>query len=314
MKVSVILVDGGFRENIHAARCFSEQDFPKDEYEVIWVEYYRKPHEGLKNLPKVKVLILNNYNTYHSSYCFNAGIREASGKLLIIPDADQIVPSDFISRVWNLHKSYDKLVVYGYRYDEIEQGVLKTHSLDELEKKCVLKNPTNYGGCLTVRRKWLIEINGYEQHPLLGTGNHSNGLDIYTRFRNLGLAIQWAPTLKLYHPWHSFSRQHDPIYDLQLELIEWKSSQLFTMAFEGINSSKNIVPTGDAKKIIKNGLEKLTNNNQQLQHENQQLKQEIEQLQQENQQTKQEILQIRNSLSLKITAPLRKIYGLIRNF
>ncbi|MFQ5964309.1 MAG: hypothetical protein ACE5KZ_08505 [Candidatus Scalinduaceae bacterium] len=49
-----------------------------------------------------------------------------------------------------------------------------------------------------------------------------------------------------------------------------------------------------------------------LQQQNQQLKQDIEQLQQENQQVKHEIHQIRNSLSLKITAPLRKVYGMIR--
>lgn len=239
MKISVIMVDGGFRENIFGAEYFSKQDFPEDEYEVIWVDYYDKPHQDLKKFPNVKIITLNKSAEYHSSYCFNHGINEARGCILIIPDADQIVKPDFLSNVWQLHEQYEKLVIYGYRYNEPEKGILRSYDFEELEGKCILTNPNNYGGCLTVRKKWLLEINGYEQHEIFGSGFHANGYDLYTRFKNFGLAIQWEPTLKLYHPWHVFTLYRANSYRKQEQLIEWRKRNLQYLAFNGLDSSKN---------------------------------------------------------------------------
>jgi hypothetical protein len=61
-------------------------------------------------------------------------------------------------------KKNENLVVYPYRYDEEETNKLNNVTFQELESKCVLRNPLNYGGCLSVRKKWLLKINGYEQH------------------------------------------------------------------------------------------------------------------------------------------------------
>jgi hypothetical protein len=103
-----------------------------------------------------------------------------------------------------------------------------------------LKHPSNFGACLTVRKKWLLAINGYEQHPIFGTGFHANGNDINTRFKNLGLPIMWHPGIRLYHPWHIFTTHQDPIYDKQHAVIRYRAVALITQAFEGIDSTKNI--------------------------------------------------------------------------
>lgn len=240
MKISVIMIDGGFRDNVYSAEYFSKQDFSDDDYEVIWVDYFDKPNEKLKHIDKVKVITLNKTDEYHSSYCFNRGIVEAKGDVIVIPDADQIVKPDFLSKVWGKHQKCDNLVSYMYRYDEIEQGSLQDLSFDELDKKCILKNPLNYGGCLTVRKKWLMEINGYEMHPIFRSGFHANGLDIYTRFKNLGLAIQWDRELKLYHPWHPSTLASAPQYKPQKEMISWRYQILQYMAVNGIDESQNI--------------------------------------------------------------------------
>ena len=254
MKISVIMIDGGFRENTYGAKYFSEQDFPSNDYEVIWVEYFSQPNaEVLKN-SKIRVITLNREDIYHSSFCFNRGIYEAKGELLVIPDADQIVYPDFLSRIWALHSQYDKLAVYCYRYDEISRNSLKSFDFEELEKKCILKNPLNYGGCLTVRKKWMLELNGYEQHPIFGTGYHANGLDIYTRFKNLGLAIRWEPTLKIFHPWHAFTLMPNKIYDSQKKLIEWRKKNIQWTALEGLDSSKNFTPSTTLQNILEKEL------------------------------------------------------------
>ncbi|CAN5172675.1 hypothetical protein BH09BAC5_BH09BAC5_27860 [soil metagenome] len=241
MKISVIMIDGQFRENTYGAEYFSKQDFSDNEYEIIWVEFYKKVPESVRAQKKVKVITLDHSDdtTYHSSWCFNKGIAEAKGELIVIPDADQIVAPDFLSSLYKLHAEYDKLVVYPYRYDEPKQGDLKSHDMAELQKKCILKNTLNYGGCLSVRKKWLFKINGYENHKIFESGFHANGLDIYTRFKNLGLAIMWAPELKLFHPWHANTLVNAEEYKIQNELVNWRFKNMEYLAIDGLSDSEN---------------------------------------------------------------------------
>ena len=254
IKISVIMIDGGFRKNIFGAKYFSQQDFLDDEYEIIWVDYFDKMEPEITLNPKIKGITLKKRGIYHSSYCFNKGIERARGEIIVIPDADQIVLPDFLSRVWTLHQEYEKLVVYGYRYDEVQERILKSHDFSELENKCVLKNPLNYGGCLTVRREWLLEMNGYEQHDVFRTGFHANGLLMATRFKNMGLAIQWEPSLKLYHPWHPFTLSGSLEYKSQHQVIAWVKSSMLWRAIQGINPMKNQSPSARLSDILREEL------------------------------------------------------------
>ena len=240
MKISVIMVDGGFREKVYGAECFDRQDFPDDEYEVLWVEYFDKIHSDVIRIPRIKTLALNKPHSYHSSVCFNHGIMNAKGEVLVIPDPDQIVLPDFLSKMWKKHQDYERLVVYGYRYDQItKEPIVPGNGYHILEKDFQLNNPVNYGGCLTIRKKWLLELNGYEQHESFGTGAHANGLDLYTRFKNYGLAVCWDPNLKLYHPWHEGTLILSPWHKLQLKIVDWRHRTLNYMALNGIDSSRN---------------------------------------------------------------------------
>ena len=249
MKISVVMIDGGFRENVYGAKYFSQQTLPDDEYEVIWVEYYDKPHPQLEKYPKVNVVCLGEEGEYHSSHCFNKGIELARGEVVVIPDADQIVDDKFLEEVWKCHDENEELVMYIYRYDEIQRGQLASFDISELESKCILKNSTNYGGCLTVRKKWLTSINGYEMHDIFSSGFHANGLDVYTRFKNYGLPVKWHPTLKLYHPWHEHTLSSSTAYDSQKRLIEWRSRNLNYLAFYGLSQDKNIDIPGEVNLI-----------------------------------------------------------------
>ena len=235
------MIDGSFRENTFGAEYFCKQDFPSNEFEVIWVEFYEKANPTVYKHPAVQVICLNKHpgTTYHSSSCFNEGIKRARGEVIIIPDADVIVTPDFIQKTWDIHQAYEKLVVYGYRYNEVDTNPLQALTFEELRQKCVLTNPTNYGGCLTVRKKWLMAINGYDQTPIFETGFHANGRDMYTRLRNYGLAIQWEPSLRLYHPRHPFTAEQAPAYEKQRKLINWRSKNMEYLPFEGIDPMLN---------------------------------------------------------------------------
>lgn len=241
MKISVVLIDGGFRENFFALDCLTRQVFPREEFEILWVDFYDRAAAASNGGMPVRGITLGNPrgSTYHSSYCFNRGIREAKGELLVIPDPDQILAGDFLHRLWEYHRAYDRLVVYPYRYDENQPGSLKSFESGELAAKCSLQNPLNYGGCLSVRKKWMLEINGYEQHPAFATGHHANGRDVYTRLKNLGLAILWAPEIKMYHPWHPLTRTAGVNSKQQREIIEWRARTLQYLALQGIDPERN---------------------------------------------------------------------------
>jgi hypothetical protein len=239
VKISVIMVDGGFRERIFGVEYFSQQDFPPQEYEILWVDFYDKAHPQLKNYPQVKVITLDKQGIYHSSYCFNAGIKKARGEILVIPDADVMVEEDFLTAVYKEHHKLPGLVMYFHRLIQEE----KSYKSDDLsfryiQQSCqrMVSNPENYGGCITVRKKWLEEIGGYELHRAFASGAHANGKDVYTRLKNLGLYVKWHPHKFLYHPWHpgtGYVRADQKRVKWQLEIVKYRAVNLMTTVFEG---------------------------------------------------------------------------------
>ncbi len=205
------MIDGGFREAFHTIDCLANQSLPRDCYEIIWVEYYGYANPLIADRQDVRVITLNHFpdTMYHSSYCFNEGIRQSKGEIIAVLDADLVMGERFLETIIKEHDRYDDLAMYFLRLDQPEEKRTDNVSLSYLQNTCIIRVATNYGACLTVRKKWLLEINGYEQHRAFASGNHANGLEMYTRLRNLGLAIKWHPSERLYHPWHSGTSGRD---------------------------------------------------------------------------------------------------------
>ncbi len=243
MKISVIMVDGNFRESFHLIDFLNNQTLPREDYEIIWVEFYGGVKDGLTNKKGAKVITLDNPvdAEYHSSRCFNEGIRKAKGDILVIPDADIVVEPSFLESAYREHKHCERLVMYYYRWDEPEKlhNKYKSYNLEYLKSVCGLKNPANYGGCLTVRKKWLLEINGYEEDPAFSSGFHANGYDVYIRLKNLGLHVMWYPTQKIYHPWHSNTLAASERYKKQISVINKRQLNLSILPNYGLDTSKN---------------------------------------------------------------------------
>ena len=242
--ISVVMVDGLFRESFHAVDFFCNQSLSRDRYELIWVEFFDRVNpeleEKIAGYPNARIVTLNHKDAiYHSSYCFNAGIQESRGEVLFLPDADIAVQPDFLEEALKEHRSDDKLVMYFFRKEEPESSHTSDVSLDRLREVCRFSNPSNYGGCLSVRKSWLLEINGYEQHPVFGSGFHANGLDVYTRLKNLGLHVMWHPRQVLYHPWHPLHAAGAPVWKVQQVIINNRAMELSSLAYQGIDPSRN---------------------------------------------------------------------------
>ncbi len=257
-RISVIMVDGSFREHFHAIRYFGNQTLAPEEYELLWVEFYQdvKPElrAEIEKFPNFRIITLGNNATtvYHSSFCFNRGIVEAQADLLAIPDADVVVERDFLDRVGQEHLTNDKLVMYIYRYNVFENDHIPNWTLDHLRKVSRNSNPNNYGSCLTVRKKWLLQINGYDQHPIFETEMHGNGYDVYCRLKAFGLHIMWSPDIKIYHPWHPMTGVWHDNYEKQHVVSDWRSRALVSVAFHGIESERNWDLPLDLRKALDN--------------------------------------------------------------
>lgn len=238
------MVDGSFRESYHSIDFFCRQDWPIEDYELIWVEYYDKANpqliEKINSYPNARLITLGRTGIYHSSYCFNAGIAESAGELIVIPDADLVAESNALETIWREHESNHKLVMYLLRYEEPQDRHETEIGLPHLREVCAMTSHSNFGACLTVRKKWLLDINGYEQHPVFESGFHANGQDVNTRLKNLGLHVMWHPGIKLYHPWHPFTKVAADAYRLQERVIHYRALNLITRAFQGLNPALNI--------------------------------------------------------------------------
>ncbi len=245
-RISVIMVDGSFRERYDSIDFMARQDMSPDDYELIWVEYYGTIAPDLQRRidarPRFRVIALGRTGTYHSSYCFNQGIAEARGDLVVIPDADVIAEPGFLNAVWQDHQASDRLVTYYHRHNEPKDQHVDEFSLEHLRAVCELTNPSNHGACLSVRRHWLDEINGYEQSPIFATGFHANDKDVYARLCGLGLMVRWNPGVKLFHPWHDMTGELTPHYTPQLDVISWRSRTLSTLPFQGMDPARNTTP------------------------------------------------------------------------
>lgn len=218
MKISIITWDASFRESFHTVESFGNQDFRKEDFEFIWCDFYSNENELLKkNISKYdnfKLLNMNNNrdSNWHLGTILNHGIKEAKGEILIIPDGDIIVHSNFLKEVEQLFSSKcsDNTVCYYRRWDEPKQAhSTKSYTIDYLSKHCKLNNLTNYGGCFAIKRETFKEINYYEEHRIF-SGPGANGLEQYRRFRNKGLQIMWSH-VPVYHPYHDFTGSSDKI-------------------------------------------------------------------------------------------------------
>lgn len=240
---SIIMIDGMFREAFHAVGSWGAQDLPPDEYELIWVEHYGavdpRLEEEIEKVPNARLIKLGREGEYHSSYCFNAGIKAATGELLLLPDADLMVEPCFVREIAGLHARNPRLVTYNHRFNEPKDEHHGTPTLEHLQAVGVVTHPWNWGGCLGVRKEWLVEVNGFEQHPVFATGDHANDFDMYTRLKDLGLEVAWPPGLNLYHPWHPGTLRYSDAHRLQRIVSDYHAHALTSHAFQGLDPARD---------------------------------------------------------------------------
>jgi hypothetical protein len=214
MKISVVTWDADFRESLHTIKAFASQRFPLEYLELIWVDFYGSNDrviERIRSFPRARLLTLNHSpdTKWHLGRCINEGVRASSGEVLVLCDGDIFVDPHFCSYVAGEHAGNPELALYFRRYDEpAAAGAGVEPAFPSLHARCTRTNPTNYAACLTIRRENFDRIKGYETHHAFN-GPGMSGKEIYVRIRNAGMCVKWAPTIKVYHPWHRGSGPRD---------------------------------------------------------------------------------------------------------
>jgi glycosyltransferase involved in cell wall biosynthesis len=229
-KVSVILIDWGVRESFHSVEYLNRQTAVRSDYELIWLEFYdRKPNglreiveRGVDGLPALDQWIVAGYGDdaiYSKHRLYNIGILAAQGQICVICDSDAIFTPTFIEKIIQgfadtpraiLHldeiRNYNRSL-FPFCYPSLNevlgkgclnwQGAISVgldNSIDKLHK-------ANYGACMAAKRADLIAVGGADEH-LDYLGYVCGPYELTFRLVNHGLEERWLLDEYLYHTWH----------------------------------------------------------------------------------------------------------------
>ena len=259
--VSLILLDWSCRESFHTLKYLSEQTVPRDQYEIIWIEYYNRCSieisEGLKESEQLgKPPIVDKWIAiempedvyYHKHLMYNIGIVVSRGEIVVICDSDAIVKPTFIDSIIKAFKKDSNIVLH---MDEVRNVDKRFHpfqypSFNEIiGKGCInwvagkttgvleKKDPIhvrNYGACMCALRENLLSIGGADEH-IDYLGHICGPYDMTFRLVNAGKKEVWHQEEFLYHVWHpgtdglnNYLGPHDGknVSSTALEAIEMK--------------------------------------------------------------------------------------------
>ena len=231
-KVSVVLLDWSCRESFHILDYLSNQTAPREQYEVIWVEYYnrRSPEISAKLLENEKagrspaidqwiVLEMPEDVYYHKHLMYNVGILACRGKIVVICDSDALVKPTFIESIIKAFEQDPNIVLH---MDEVRNVNKRFHpfnspSFEEvlgegclnwrngkttgvLDKEDPL-HTRNYGACMAALRSDLVDVGGADEHQDY-LGHICGPYELTFRLANAGKKEVWHQSEFLYHVWH----------------------------------------------------------------------------------------------------------------
>lgn len=226
-KLSVILIDWRARESFHSLHYLNRQTLPRDQYELIWLEFYRHKPDKLLDLVAQTPTALDQWLIagypddclYHKHRLYNLGLLLAQGEHVVICDSDAIFTPNFLARISAQFEQSPQSVLhldqvrnvrrrfYPFCYpsiaDVLGRGVRnwRGHTTAGLLPEADMVHACNYGACMAAPRQTLIDIGGADEN--LGYLGYICGpYEMTFRLGNHGLTEHWLRDEFLYHTWH----------------------------------------------------------------------------------------------------------------
>lgn len=239
-KVSVVLIDWGVRESFHSLEYLNQQTASREDYELVWVEFYDRKPEAVQKaaaaglLDKWIVLGYPDDTLYHKHRMYNAGLLAATGDVCVFCDSDAIFRPTFIESVVRAFDETPYAVVhidevrnvdrtfYPFNYPTIEEVMgegcinwfeVTTKGLYTEDDRLHL---ANYGACMAARRDELLRVGGSDEHADY-LGFCCGPYEMTFRLQNRGRRERWLTSEYLYHTWHpnqtSFNTDYQAPHD-----------------------------------------------------------------------------------------------------
>jgi len=170
-RLSFILLDWGCRERFTTLDWLRQQNVPKNQYELIWVELYDRVMDEVMEKADV-VITCNQRGTYHKHLGYNVGLLQARGELICVCDSDAVFPPDFVCSVFSSFQIEDNrpaiplvLMHYEWRTSLLyPEGLTDTELLKDSVRWQWWPLIVNEGACMTVRRSDAIRFGGFDEH------------------------------------------------------------------------------------------------------------------------------------------------------
>jgi hypothetical protein len=255
---TIISWDCCFRNFFHLVGSLAEQNYPKDKYEMIFVEQRDREASnaynhnlGLRSLQDTVDAYRSRFNVravflsrdyghpYHLGICNNVGIRQARGEYISVMDGDILVRPDFLTRLEEAHHSLDTVInldrwdaarPVGAAFENWTDGIVDfdlCHAVcPDLDRKTP-RHVTNKGPLISAPKKWWEAVGGYDEHRIWSTGISRLGQDVTARMEvYAGRESRALPKQFCVHPYHpsGFNRTghlESFVLSAQQQLILW---------------------------------------------------------------------------------------------
>lgn len=222
-KVSLILLDWSVRESFHICHYLRNQTVPRDQFEVIVLEYYSTLSPALlqfeADFDTIAALEMPKSSYYHKHLMYNIGFLLSKGDIIVICDSDAMAKPTFIESIIKEFEKDPNIILhidqfrnnrkdmYPFNYpsfediigegcinwaDGVTTGIAATS--DVLHRR-------NYGACFCCKRKDYIAIGGADEH-IDYVGHICGPYELTFRLSNLGRKELWHRKEFLYHTWH----------------------------------------------------------------------------------------------------------------
>ncbi len=238
-QVSVILLDWSVRESFHTLEYLSRQRCDRNNFEIIWIEFYDHRPEHLESMierngalaipPPIDTWIRLHHDRgqhYHKHVMYNLAVLNARGAIVCILDSDAILQTTFISTIIDQFEGREHLALhfeqirsanthlYPFNYPLIEEingpGCMNARGgvpngfqtcAKSLKEDPNLWHVYNYGACFCTRKDDFIRYGGADEHEDY-MGHICGPYEMTARMVNAGIDDLLHPTHYLYHAYH----------------------------------------------------------------------------------------------------------------
>ncbi|MBS0653499.1 MAG: glycosyltransferase [Verrucomicrobia bacterium] len=222
-KVSLILLDWSVRESFHICHYLKNQTVPRDQFEVILVEYYSALSSALlqfeDEFDTIAALEMPDSNYYHKHLMYNIGFLLSKGEIIVICDSDAMAKPTFIESIIKGFETNPNIYLHidQFRNSRKDMYPFNYPTFDEVSGEgCInwangittgvaatsdILHQRNYGACFCCKRKDYIAIGGADEH-IDFVGHICGPYDMTFRLSNLGKVEVWHRKEFLYHTWH----------------------------------------------------------------------------------------------------------------